>query len=326
MRIAQTVYVGLFFVIGLVLIYLVYVVIGDNRLRAEEGLRLVARFDDLQTLAPGDDVRMAGVRIGTVEDTRLSEGQGIATLLISTDISVPRDSVAAIAVASLLGQNYVAVNYGAAEGYLLDGDAIRTRPSVDFNTILTEVQQLGERFSGAVGSFENISGEDISQFFRNINALVSDNRERINTIMANMETVSGQLTGTEGTLGKLINDPAAYDELQATFETFHLVGEETRALVAQVQSAFDRMDAGEGTLGRLLAEDSLARDLEATAANLRAFSDTLRGGEGTLGKLISDDELYQEIRNLVTRADQALDAVSDSGPITAVGAASGALF
>jgi phospholipid/cholesterol/gamma-HCH transport system substrate-binding protein len=59
---------------------------------------------------------------------------------------------------------------------------------------------------------------------------------------------------------------------------------------------------------------------------MRAFSDKLNSGEGTLGKLVADDSLYLELRGMLNKADQALDSLGDSGPITAAGAVSGALF
>jgi phospholipid/cholesterol/gamma-HCH transport system substrate-binding protein len=52
----------------------------------------------------------------------------------------------------------------------------------------------------------------------------------------------------------------------------------------------------------------------------------LNSGEGTLGKLVTDDSLYIELQAMLNKADQALDSMGDSGPITAVGAVSGALF
>jgi phospholipid/cholesterol/gamma-HCH transport system substrate-binding protein len=60
--------------------------------------------------------------------------------------------------------------------------------------------------------------------------------------------------------------------------------------------------------------------------NLKEVSAKLNSGQGTLGKLISDDSLYLSVQSTMKKADRALDSMGDSGPITAVGVVANALF
>jgi phospholipid/cholesterol/gamma-HCH transport system substrate-binding protein len=101
---------------------------------------------------------------------------------------------------------------------------------------------------------------------------------------------------------------------------------EFESTLGDLGSLVDTVKAGEGTLGRLLVGEELADSLQQTISNLQTFSDDLASGKGTLGKLVTDDSLYLELQSMLSKADQALDSVGDSGPITAVGALSGALF
>ncbi|HKV40674.1 MAG TPA: MCE family protein, partial [Blastocatellia bacterium] len=57
----------------------------------------------------------------------------------------------------------------------------------------------------------------------------------------------------------------------------------------------DDIQNGHGTIGKLLKDDKLHDDLQATAASLRSISDKLDKGEGTAGKLLHDDRLYNNI-------------------------------
>ncbi len=84
--------------------------------------------------------------------------------------------------------------------------------------------------------------------------------------------------------------------------------------------------SGKGTLGALVYDETAASDLKATVANFRAVSDKIAKGEGTLGKLINDDALFQTAQSTLKKADRALDSMSDSGPITAVGIVANSLF
>ena len=60
--------------------------------------------------------------------------------------------------------------------------------------------------------------------------------------------------------------------------------------------------------------------------NLQAVTDKLNKGEGTLGKLINDDSLYTDAKGTLKKADKMIDGLSDQGPITAVGIVANALF
>lgn len=322
----QSIRVGIFFVLGLVLIYAVYTVIGDRKIGRETGYIVTTEFDNIRTLTPGADVRMAGVRIGEVTDTRLVEGRGQVQLSIVPSIRIPADSVARITMASLLGQNYISVDYGAGAEYLADGDQILSEASPDFNEILVEVKRLGERLNGIADSFPDFSESGMGELFTNLNGLVTDNRSRFDTVMTNLEELTTTLNRGDGTLGKLINEDGLYTELMSVVTEFRTASDDLKAALAGARELMDQVQAGEGTIGRLLVDDTLSRDLEETMANLKTFSEKLNSGEGTLGKLVSDDTLYVELRSMLNKADQALDSLGDSGPITAVGAISGALF
>ncbi len=86
------------------------------------------------------------------------------------------------------------------------------------------------------------------------------------------------------------------------------------------------MKSGKGALGVLLYDEPTAASLKVSVNNLREVSDKLNSGQGTLGKLISDDSLYLSVQSTMKKADRALEGMGDSGPITAVGAVAGALF
>lgn len=69
-------------------------------------------------------------------------------------------------------------------------------------------------------------------------------------------------------------------------------------MVAGLRRMSEEIDAGRGTLGKLIKDEALYDNLAATAGNLRTLSDRLEQGQGTLGKLMAeDDELYDDLRN-----------------------------
>ena len=100
-----------------------------------EGITVTADFSTVGSLKPGADVRLAGIKVGTV--TRLSLGEApfygaVATLNLRQGLDLPDDSSASIASEGLLGGNYVQISPGGSPDALQDGGQIEyTQPAVD---------------------------------------------------------------------------------------------------------------------------------------------------------------------------------------------------
>ena len=61
----HTARVGLFFLLGLALIWVTFETLSDGKIFKDRGYTLVAGFESLKELKQGDEVRMAGVKIGS---------------------------------------------------------------------------------------------------------------------------------------------------------------------------------------------------------------------------------------------------------------------
>ena len=324
----NTTRIGLFFIFGVALIYAVFSTLGNKRFDDNSGYEVQAVFNDLSTISVDDSVRMAGVEIGRVMHTGLKDGKGIATLLIQDQYNkIPKDSVAEIAISSLLGNNYIAIKYGNPNsGILASGDAIPTKTVTSINEIMDQIGELGTKLNKIADNFGSLGGEGDDNLFHNLNNLVKDNQSKIGDIVDNLDLVTSQLASTEGTIGKLINSSEAYDELLATVSDIHSFANEAHETLSGTHQIINKIQNGEGTLGMLLNDDEIGLQIKNTMANFESFSDKLNNGEGTLGKLVNDDTLYIELRGMMNKAEQALDSMGDSGPISALSTAGTALF
>lgn len=104
------------------------------------GYEVIARFTTVGGLKPGSDVRMSGIKVGTVTNQRLDPDSYLAEVTLSIDesIQLPIDSSAAIASEGLLGGNFVDVVPGADEQMLKPGERIElTQDAVDFIQLLS---------------------------------------------------------------------------------------------------------------------------------------------------------------------------------------------
>ncbi len=320
----NTARVGLFFILGVVVIYIVYTTLAEKDIARKTGYEVDAIFSNVNTLTVDADVRLAGVDIGSVKSVGLTnDGRGRVTLIIGDEFQIPTDSVATIAVTSLLGQNYVSIKYGNNTDYLTQGDLMETRTSAGFSEIMDQVGQLGEKLNEIA---DNFSGFGDSDLFTNLNDLIVENRDEIESLFENLNEVSSKLNQGEGTLGKLINDDEAYNELLATVKDIRSAASEASETLGDARGLFDSIESGEGTLGKLLSDDKIAEDLQKVVDNFVEFSEKLNSGDGTLGKLVTDDELYFQLQGLLDRAEQSLDALGDAGPVQVLGVTVSSLF
>ena len=103
------------------------------------GYVVSAEFDRVDGLANGSDVRMSGIKVGTVVSQKLDQESYKAVLAIDLDskVKIPDDSSAKITSESLLGGNYVSITPGGSETPLENGSEIMfTQGSVDLMSLI----------------------------------------------------------------------------------------------------------------------------------------------------------------------------------------------
>jgi phospholipid/cholesterol/gamma-HCH transport system substrate-binding protein len=127
-------------VLGVAAVFLVFAVTNSGRSGlAGPALALTAKFDRIDGLAPGADVRIAGVKVGSVVDQRIDPATFLAvlTLRIDGNLRIPSDSSAEIASEGLLGGRFVSIVPGGADRVLTNGGEITiTQSAVSLESLL----------------------------------------------------------------------------------------------------------------------------------------------------------------------------------------------
>jgi phospholipid/cholesterol/gamma-HCH transport system substrate-binding protein len=328
-NVQQTARVGLFFLLGLALTWVTFETLRGGKVFKDQGYNLIAGFESLKELKEGDQVRMAGVKIGEVEKTRLAGRRAEAILRISPEVKIKSDATAVIVMAGLIGTNYIGIDLGSdAAPDLPPGAEIKTKTSADLNSVMSQMGELGRKLEGAIGNLSGaLSGDGKGPgIIQKIDQLVTENRENIGKTTTNLQSITDKVNRGEGTLGKLINDTSLHTELLATLDEIKKGAADAKSFVANAQSIIDEVKKGKGAIGTLVFDQKAGDDLKASIANLRAVSDKISRGEGTLGKLLNDESMLRDAQAIMKKADRALDGLDDTGPITAVGVVARGLF
>lgn len=132
-----------------VLVAVLFAVFAWNRTThaGGEAYRLMARFPNVSGVSVGTDIRIAGMKVGTVTAQRFDPKtyQAVLTFEVQRDVQLPVDSSAAITSEGLLGGSFIALSPGGDTQMLRDGEEI------------TETQGATD-LTGLIGSFINRSG------------------------------------------------------------------------------------------------------------------------------------------------------------------------
>src|SRR5262249_45049634 len=143
--------VGLFFIVGIVLVLVMIEVIAGTGL-LHKGYSLHVDYPTVEGLRSGDAVQVAGVKLGRVDDIELKPDGVRVELWLDARAVVHRNAVARLDYQALSGTRFVSISLGeASTGRLSDGDALTgeiapgiTQMVGELQTVAHSVQDLAE--------------------------------------------------------------------------------------------------------------------------------------------------------------------------------------
>lgn len=310
--------VGLLVAAGIaVLIFLILAVSGDIGF-FKDRMELKTELPGAEGLKSGDEVRLAGVRVGSVKSVDFSadlpenlnsKSSVVVTMVIDGEVARSRirsDSTVILRQLGLLGGQYLNITPGTREGDpVRPGDTIKGNQEATISQVVESSDDLLSGFKQLSAKLNEIT-DTINSGEGTIGRFISDESfyTNLNKVMLEAQELVSRIREGEGTAGKLINDPKLYEDL--------------RAAVNELQSVANQVSSGKGTVGKLIAEDELYNNLKNASAKLDAVSDRvdrltaqIDRGEGTIGKLVYDEKLHQDataaiasIKSITERLDR----------------------
>ncbi|MDX1709688.1 MAG: outer membrane lipid asymmetry maintenance protein MlaD [Rhodovibrionaceae bacterium] len=146
-------------VVLLVAVVFVAFAFTSTDLQRVDGYKVVARFDDASGITPGTDVKMSGVKIGTVLEQKLDPKTYFAdvTMSIAEEIALPTDTSARVVPEGLLGGNFVELEPGASSETLSAGGEIQfTQGAINVIDLVGRFVFSGNEGGGTTGQDSTI--------------------------------------------------------------------------------------------------------------------------------------------------------------------------
>jgi phospholipid/cholesterol/gamma-HCH transport system substrate-binding protein len=187
---------GAFIIATLAILVAGIFIIGDRQYLFSSTYKLKTQFSTVVGLDEGAEVRVGGVHSGSVRRIELPKNPAdkitvVMDLQRSTHDIVKQDSVAAIQTEGLLGNEYVSISFGSAQGLNVhDGDMIASQPPLVIADLIAKTD-----------------------------AILDSSKEALNNTTvatANLKSITTKIDNGQGTIGALINDKKMYNELDQT--------------------------------------------------------------------------------------------------------------
>lgn len=274
------------------------------------GYRISAQFDTAQDLKVGDRVRMAGVEIGKVDKIALADNKVNVVMKLKSDAVVKTDSKAVIKFTGLMGQNFVAISFGASGSPKVEeGAVLATEEQPDLSAIMAKLDNAAGGIQNLTKSF---TGDKIDNLLGPLTDFIKQNSAPITATIANVKNVSSQIAAGQGTIGKLIYDESLYTTAMSTVSNL-------QDTASSVRLAVNNISSGQGTIGKLMTDETLYRATTASMTNLNSILFKINGGQGTIGTLVNNKEFYDNAKLSLQKLDKAADGLEDTGPLSVIG-------
>lgn len=321
---------GLFFALALIAGVVILELAGTRDL-FNKGYPIRARFDNIQELREGDPVKMAGVEVGHIKRIELADNKVEVVLNVDRDANVKTDSKASIKFVGLMGQNYIALTFGSPDAPTATANALlETEEQADLNSLMVKLQNVAD---GVEGLTRNFSGENFSNLLGPFTDFIRENNPRLSAILGNLQTISTRIAQGEGTVGRMINDDTLYfsalntvSNLNTTVADARPLFDELKLTLDQAKSVVTQVNEGQGTIGKLIKDESLYRETTTAMVNLREILQKINQGQGSVGQLVNDPGFINNAKLTLQKVEKATEGLEDQGPLSVLGIAVNSLF
>ena len=280
--------IGVFVLAGLIAtIYLLFLLTDPATFRNRYKITTVV--ENVMGLRKGDPVQMRGVTIGRVHDFELAVGGGDVVIILEVEGQwlIPEGSRTQLVTPGLMAPRTVEVVPGPGPGTIGPMDNL---PGAAVAGLLDDTESLGEKGQIALDriaellSPENLdavggSAAGIKKLMGDLSDLVASERENLTALIQSMNRAADALADVAGPeLGEDLTSLVARGD--SVMAHFSVTSERIEGAAASLETILARMENGEGTLGRLSANDTLYTNLVAAAESARLLMDDLRENPG----------------------------------------------
>ena len=260
-----------------------------------------ALFTDATGLLKGDDVRIAGVRVGEVDAVEVAAGERRAlarvTFTVDSDRTIAQSTEALIRYRNLVGQRYVALSEGAGTSRPLTEDGTipvrQTTPALDLTVL----------FNGFKPLFAALNPEDVNAFAMEIIKTLQGEAGNINSLLSHTASLTTTLADRDQVIGRTI------DNLNAVLETVDERDRQLSTLLVELQRFVSGLAEDREAIGASLT--NIAGLAESTAGLVKDARPAIREDVRELGEVTKNlDDNKEVVEGVLRRLPDKLNTIT----------------
>ncbi len=231
-----------------------------------------AVFVDAVNLNPGDEVRLAGVRVGSIKSVHLYQGvKALVTFGVDSTVPLTTTTQPVIRYRNLIGQRYLALVDGAGDGRTLHRDEVipesRTKPALNLNVL----------FNGFRPLLAGLAPGDINQLSFELVKVLQGEGGTVESLFSRVASLSTTLADRDALIGQVI------ENLNGALGPLDSRDKQLTALITNLQAFISGLSQDREAIGSsLVAIDDLAGT---TASLLKDVRPSLKEDVKQLGIL-----------------------------------------
>ncbi|MCK5766539.1 MAG: MCE family protein [Bacteroidales bacterium] len=303
MKYKREIGIGLVFIVALALFVWGFSYLKGFNLFKEQRV-LYAVYERVSGLTKANPVSINGLKVGQVSDIYFNpdfSGEIVVEITIETDMPIPKNSVALIYSSDLMGSKAINLQLSDDSLFVNNGDTLGTKVEaslkeavnqqiqplkakaeeliMSIDTVVTVIKQIfneqaRENLTSSLTSIEQAFANLESASY-NLDEMVAAEKIRLAEIMSNLESITSTIRENEDNIDNIltnfssISDSLAKAEIPQTFANINKV-------VGDVAGIVEKINNGEGSIGMLINDEGLYRDLQQSAEQLHLLMEDIR--------------------------------------------------
>ena len=289
--------VGLFTLIGLIIVVAGILVMGTQQNKFSKNLVLTTYFHDVKGLKIGNNVWFGGVKVGIVKDIQFNSIKDVKVVLNIDEKSsqfIKNDVVAKLGSDGLIGNAIVNLVGGSESAAgIKDGDAV-----------------------------ESVGGTDTDAMF----ATLQTNNENLVEITKNFAILSKQMVEGKGAVGALMTDSTIALSLKNSVNSLNGVMNDVQKASGNLAVLMEKLNSNQGMIHDLTTDTTIFASLKSSAAQLQGITETastlmnnlnetsarLNEKDNALGVLTNDPEAAAEIKAILHNLNGSTEKLDEN--------------
>ena len=277
---------GLFVSIGTAILIVALYYIGSKRDLFSKTILISSQFYNVNGLIAGNNVRYAGIDIGTVDKVEIENDSNVTVYMIigkNNSRFIRKNSMASVGTDGLMGNKLVNINPGSGAAPIIeDGDVIGSLKPVENDEMIRTLNETNENLAAITGDLRKFTAKlnknrgilkliDDSTSTENIRlALFSirDAAENANRITSELNQLAAGLNQGDGLAGVLLKDTVSARQLQSTISNLEKVSDSLNTVMKGLNEFATSVNNPEGLVYTVTNDTSLSADVKNGIRNL----------------------------------------------------------